>query len=302
VRKAGKGPPLLLLHGYPETHACWHKIASRLAEYCTVFVCDLPGYAQSGIAKTNCENNPYSKREMASALLSAMKQLDATPFTVAGHDRGGRVAYRLALDHPKSIAGLAVLSILPTFAMWRRLEKNEYAMRTFHWFLLAQPSPFPETFIRAGGSNYLRATLSSWSGTKDISPFDARALSAYEAAYSDQATIAAACGDYRAGWAVDRLHDRADLDAGRKISCPTLVLWGSAEFPDDGEMERAWCSISVRPVFHNIPCGHFLAEEAPDETAETLLRFMRFGPTEGTNEAVFGSHAEVAEHHNKGEA
>jgi haloacetate dehalogenase len=276
VRTGGHGPPLLLLHGYPQTHVCWHRVAPLLAEQFTVVVCDLPGYGRSRISSVGADAGSYSKRTMAAACLSAMKQLGFDQFSLAGHDRGGRVAYRMALDHPSHVERLAVLSILPTFAMWQHLKGNDYALQAFRWFFLAQPAPLPEALIIPSAHSYLHATLAGWTTAKDLSPFSTDALSAYETAFSRPEVVTATCRDYRAGWTHDREADERDLAAGRKISCPTLVLWGHAEFADQAVMLESWKSLCTElcPRSRAFECGHFLPEEAPLETASGLLRFF----------------------------
>lgn len=276
VRIGGRGPALLLLHGYPQTHACWHRIAPTLADRFTVVVCDLPGYGRSRASSSRSDEGAYSKREMAAACLAAMTQLGFDRFSVAGHDRGGRVAYRMALDHPDRIERLAVLSILPTFAMWQHLRHNDYALQAFRWFFLAQPAPLPETLIVPAAIPYLHATLAGWTAGKDLSPFAADALAAYETAFTDPEVVSATCRDYRAGWTFDREADERDLAAGRKISCPTLVLWGRAEFPDDEAMLTPWVSLctDISPRSRAFDCGHFVAEEAVADTAAALLHFL----------------------------
>jgi haloacetate dehalogenase len=273
VRIGGAGPPLMLMHGYPQTHACWHQVAPRLADRFTVVVGDLPGYGAS-IAKNEKDETAYSKRTMATALLACMRQLGFHRFSIAGHDRGGRVAYRLALDFPEHVERLAVLAILPTFAMWRRLHDCEYAMKAFRWFFLAQPDPLPQRLIAAAPVVYLRQTLAGWSAGKDLSAFAPEALAAYEAAFVRDSVIAAGCADYRAGWTMDRADDERNVQSDQKIRCPVLALWGRAEFPDDEEMLQAWASIATDVQGGAIRCGHFLPEEAADETAECLLRFF----------------------------
>jgi haloacetate dehalogenase len=276
VRIGGRGPPLLLLHGYPQTHVCWHRVAPLLAEQFTVVVCDLPGYGRSYVSALQKDEGSYSKRAMAAACLAAMTQLGFDRFGVAGHDRGGRVAYRLALDHPSHVERLAVLSILPTFAMWQHLSDNAYALQAFRWFFLAQPAPLPEALIIPSALAYLHATLAAWTAVKNLSPFSADTLAAYEAAFARPEVVTATCRDYRAGWTHDREADECDLVAGRKISCPTLLLWGRAEFADQSIMLAAWQSLctDICPCSRAFECGHFLPEEAPVDTSSALLRFF----------------------------
>jgi haloacetate dehalogenase len=274
ARIGGAGPPLLLLHGYPQTHVCWHAIARRLARRFTLVICDLPGYGQSRVFSDHAEETAFSKRAMADSFVAAMGALGMERFSVAGHDRGARVAYRLALDQPARVERLAVLSILPTFAMWPRLQNTEYAMKAFRWFFLAQVAPLPEMLIAPTAIQYLHATLSEWTKARNLSAFAPAALAAYEAAFASASAIAASCRDYRAGWTIDRLDDAADLEAGRKIECPTLVLWGHAEFPDETEMLAAWKQICGLVQGRGFDCGHFLPEEATHETVEALSDFL----------------------------
>ena len=276
IRTGGRGPPVLLLHGYPQTHVCWHRLAPLLAEQFTVVVCDLPGYGRSRVSSVRTNEGSYSKRAMAAACLGALKQLGFDHFSVAGHDRGARVAYRLALDHPSHIERLAVLSILPTFAMWQHLKDNDYALQAFRWFFLAQPAPLPEMLIIPSALPYLHATLAAWTADKNLSPFSADALAAYETAFARPEVVAATCREYRAGWTHDREADERDLTAGRKISCPTLVLWGRAEFADQAVMLDAWKSLcaDLDPRSRAFDCGHFLPEEAPEDTVSALLHFF----------------------------
>jgi haloacetate dehalogenase len=274
ARVGGEGPPLLLVHGYPQTHLCWTKVARELSVHFTVVLCDLRGYGESARPPVTADAGNYSKRVMASDLVAAMDELGFARFHLAGHDRGARVAYRLALDSPERVQALAVLAILPTFAMWRRLADPAYAMRAFRWYLLAQPAPFPQQLIEAAPVEYLHATLAAWTGAKDLSPFPPNVLAAYETAFSRPDAIAASCADYRSGWTTDRLHDEADLRAGRRIACPTLVLWSKDEFPDSDTMLAAWREIAAQVAGHSLDCGHFLPEEAAGEVARALLDFF----------------------------
>jgi haloacetate dehalogenase len=275
ARIGGQGPPLLLLHGYPETHVCWHRVANQLARHYTVIVCDLPGYGRSApLRESGRQTQSFSKREMGRDLIAAMGALGFSAFSIVGHDRGGRVAYRMALDHPAAVTSLTLVSILPTFEMWSRLESNDYAMKAFRWFLLAQPSPLPEVLIERAGLAYLHVTLRDWTKEKNLSVFEPRALAAYEAAYTGASTIAASCADYRAGWTVDRFHDKADLEVGRTVVCPTLVLWGTAEFPDEVSVLTAWRRLAPLATGRGIACGHFVPEEAPGECLAALFEFL----------------------------
>jgi haloacetate dehalogenase len=274
VRVGGHGPPLLLVHGYPQTHVCWSRVAVPLAEHFTLVLCDLRGYGDSIGPRPDADASNYAKRVMAADLVSVMDGLGFRRFRMAAHDRGARVAYRLALDAPECVERLAVLSILPTFAMWERLSDAAYAMRAFRWYFLAQPQPLPQQLIETNAHAYARATLTGWTAGGDLSCFLPEALDAYEAANAKPTVIAAGCADYRAGWTTDRLHDEADLAAGHTIACPVLALWGSHEFPDSAQMVAAWRRIASRVDGQAFDCGHFLPEEAPDAVAEALLRFF----------------------------
>jgi haloacetate dehalogenase len=274
ARIAGQGPPLLLLHGFPQTHVCWARLAPQLTERFTVILADLRGYGESKGPPVEPDAANYSKRAVAADMLAAMKQLGFPRFRLAGHDRGARVAYRLALDSPEAVERLAVLSIYPTFAAWRRMTRLEAAIGVYHWYLLAQKPPIPHDLIAGAPARFVRNTLASWTKDRTLEPFAAEELAAYEAAYARPDVIAGVCGDYRAGWTTDRKIDEADIAAGRKIACRTLVTWGLAEYPDRGEMLGAWREIASDIEARPLGCGHFLTEEAPEETARLLLDFF----------------------------
>jgi haloacetate dehalogenase len=267
----GRGPPLLLLHGYPQTHAMWHKIAPRLAAHFTVVCTDLRGYGDSAKPPGGADHRAYSKRAMAQDQVDVMRVLGFRRFALAGHDRGGRVAHRLARDHPEGVARLAVLDISPTAAMYAKTDKA-FATAYYHWFFLIQPYDLPERLIGADPAYYLRKKLGGWGSA--IDHFDRRAYAEYERCFSDPATIHASCEDYRAAATLDLEHDAAD--AGRKLNCPLLVLWGTK-----GVVHRLfdpvadWKSVASDVRGKVLPCGHYLAEEAPDETFAELLAFFR---------------------------
>jgi haloacetate dehalogenase len=266
VRHGGSGPPLLLLHGHPQTHVMWHRVAPRLAEEFTVVAADLRGYGESSKPPTTPDHEPYSKRAMARDQVEVMRQLGFERFGLAGHDRGGRCAYRLALDHPERVSKLAVLDIVPTAEMWRRADMR-FGLVNWHWFFLAQPAPLPERLLeRNPDAYYFR------SGRER---FDPEALADYLRCARRPETIHAMCEDYRAGATFDYEADEADLAAGRKIECPLLVLWAGRdeleEWWDVLEIWRAWADdVRGRPL----DCGHYLAEEAPDETYAELRAFF----------------------------
>ena len=275
LRTGGTGPPLLLLHGYPQVHVCWHRITPGLARYATLVIADLRGYGASSAPPGDAEHTTYSKRTMAEDCLAVMRALGHERFIVAGHDRGGRVAYRLALDHPEAVSALIPVDILPTAEVWRRITAQS-AVKSYHWAFLAQPHPMPETLIAKDPVYYLEHTLKSWAGPRDLSPFSAEALAHYRALLSDPARVHAVCEDYRAGAGIDRRLDEADMAAGKRIGCPTLVLWGR-DYLGGGAVSpldiwKAWCT-DVSGC--EIVSGHFLAEENPEATLAALLPFVR---------------------------
>ena len=271
LRTGGSGPPLLLLHGYPQTHVAWHKIAPELARHCTLVVADLRGYGASSAPPGDAEHKTYAKRAMAEDCVAVMRALGHEQFMVAGHDRGGRVAYRLALDHPDTVSALIPVDILPTAEVWRRTSA-ESMLKSYHWAFLAQPHSMPETLICKDPVFYLEYTLKSWAKPRDLSPFSSEARAHYRALLTDPARVHAVCEDYRAGATIDRQFDEADLAAGRKIACPTFVLWARNYLPGDPlEVWRAWCT-NVSGA--SIDSGHFLAEENPRDTLAALIPFL----------------------------
>jgi haloacetate dehalogenase len=277
LRVGGNGPPLLLLHGYPQSHAMWHKMAPALAEHFTVVAADLRGYGDSSCPPNDPDNFTYSKRAMAQDMIRVMEEVGHTGFAVAGHDRGGRVAYRMALDAPERVERLAVLDIVPTHAMWHDFSMDK-AMKIYHWLFLAQPEPLPEMLIGRAPVDYQSYTLASWTKARDLSAFDPEALEAYRRFFSDPEHIAAACNDYRAGQTYDLGADTADFDAGRNITCPLLALWGDAGIPDETDSPLdTWQKWAVDVRGQAIDSGHFVAEENPAATLAGLLAFLGEG-------------------------
>jgi haloacetate dehalogenase len=272
ARIGGEGPPLALLHGYPQSHLMWRKVAPELARRFTVVAPDLRGYGHSSAPESSA-GAAYSKRVMADDIVSLMRNLGFPHFSIAGHDRGGRVAYRLALDHANTVEKLAVLDITPTAEMWRGMDA-ERAMKIYHWMFLAQPEPLPETLIAGAAQAYVDHTLASWTATNSLDGFK-DALPSYRAAFTDPQRIHAMCEDYRAGATLDRAADDADFAAGKKIDAPLLALWGESGIPASGasplEVWKAWAK-DVRG--HAIAGGHFLPEEAPEPTLEALIDFF----------------------------
>ena len=273
--QGGNGPPLLLLHGYPQTHVLWHKIAPRLAEHFTVIATDLRGYGDSSKPESDAEHLTYSKRATADDQVEVMAQLGFERFCVAGHDRGGRVAHRLALDHRERVTKLAVLDIAPTHTMYRATDMD-FATAYYHWFFLIQPFDLPERLIGADPEYYLRKKLTQWG--RDNAAFTDEAMNEYLRCFTPE-TIHASCEDYRAAVSIDLEHDEIDLAAGRKIACPVLALWGAKGYVGKTynvlEAWRAWTDEASEVSGYALPCGHFLPEEAPEETLEGLLGFFR---------------------------
>jgi haloacetate dehalogenase len=274
ARIGGAGAPLFLLHGYPQTHVMWHKIAPRLAERFQLIIPDLRGYGASSIPATDPEHVSYSKRAMARDIVGIADRLGLSRFLLCGHDRGGRVAYRLALDHPDRVEKLVPLDIVPTYEMWNRMSRD-LAMKTFHWTFLAQPAPWPEEIIGRDPASWLDHKLALWGGTGDLSPFASEALAHYRAFFSEPARIHATCEDYRAGATCDYEDDAADRRAGRKIACPTAVFWGAKGIPSKSggplDIWREWCEdVTGFPI----ESGHFLPEENPEATAAAILDFL----------------------------
>lgn len=271
VASGGQGPPLLLLHGNPQTYLMWHRLAPALAERFSVITADLTGYGMSSKPPSVPGHTPYSKREMALDQLALMRVLGHERFAVCGHDRGARVAYRMALDHPDAITRLAVLDVIPTGESFAR-GGREFGLGYYHWFFLAQPAPLPEHLIGAD-PDWFWTWHTNRGPRRDI--FVEPALSDYLACFRNPETVRAICEDYRAAATIDCEHDAADKRAGRRIRCPLLALWGrSAKLEawyDTLAIWREWAD-DVRG--RAIDCGHYLAEEAPEETLAELLAFF----------------------------
>ena len=270
ARIGGEGPPLVLLHGFPQTHVMWEKVAPALADHHQIICVDLPGYGLSDAPK---DVDAASKRAMANQIIEAMAVLGHDTFDLAGHDRGGRVAYRMALDHPGCVSKLAVLDILPTVEYWANMDAA-FSIKIYHWMFLAQPEPLPETLISGAPEFFIDHTLASWTGTSDLSCFSADALDAYHAQARDSRRVKAMCDDYRAGATVDASHDESDK-GNRTISCPTLVLWGGAGIAASAESPllcwQQWCDDVQGKA---IDSGHFIPEENPAQTISALNDFF----------------------------
>jgi haloacetate dehalogenase len=274
LRIGGKGPALLLLHGYPQTHAMWHRIAPKLAEDFTVVCADLRGYGDSGKPASTPDHAPYSFRAMAADMAAVMTKLGFDQFFLAGHDRGARVSHRLTLDHQARVKKVALLDIVPTLHLYENIDQ-QVATGYYHWFWLIQPEPFPEKMIGADPEFYMRKKTGHWSGASF--KFDNEAMAEYLRCFSKPETIHASCEDYRAAAGIDLVHDRADREANRRVTCPMLVLWGSKGLMGKAyDVLGAWRDrVSGSLEGHAVNSGHFLPEEAPDETYAALHKFFR---------------------------
>ncbi|MBQ1011678.1 alpha/beta hydrolase [Micromonospora sp. M51] len=271
-RRGGSGPPVLLLHGIPETHLMWHKVAPRLAEKYTVVATDLRGWGDSGTPPSTSDHEPYSMRAIARDQIEMMRILGYQQFRLVGHDRGARCAYRLALDEPDAVTRLAVMDVVPIGDVYNRADRA-FSLSYWVWSFLAAPAPVPEQFIKAAPSVLVDFMLDTWPEVKDAFPPEVRA--AYVKQFSDPATAHAICEEFRAAATVDYQQDEADR-GNRKIACPVLFLWSQrgqvAKLYDDPmAIWREWADdVRGEPV----PVGHFIPEEAPDETTRQLLTFL----------------------------
>ena len=268
----GAGPPLLLLHGYPQTHAMWHRVAPTLAREFTVVCADLRGYGDSGKPESDATHAAYSKRAMAQDMVEVMRELGFARFRLAGHDRGGRVAHRLCLDHPDAVERVAVLDISPTRTMFAETDQA-FATAYYHWFFLIQPFDMPEKLIGADPTFYLHWMMGRLG--LGLEHFDARALAEYERCFAQPATIHATCEDYRAAASIDLEHDDADVAAGRRVQCPMLALWGAKGVVNRlFDPLRDWGAVAADVRGKALPSGHYLAEEVPEETMRELRAFF----------------------------
>lgn len=276
VRRSGSGSPILLLHGFPQTHLMWRGVAPLLARDFTVVCADLHGYGRSGCPASTVDHAPYAKRAMARDMVAVMEQLGFPRFSVAGHDRGGRVAYRMALDQPNQIESLAVLDVIPTEEAWSRADAR-LACAFWPWSLLSQPEPLPERLILGAPDAIIQNALSGWGSPDTI--FDDEVRAAYIEALSDPARVHAICEEYRAAATLDREHDVSDRSSGRRIGCPILALWSSAGglnswYSDEGGPLEIWKSWADNVNGGPVDGGHFFPEEYPNETATALRNFF----------------------------
>lgn len=272
TRIGGDGPPMLLLHGHPQSMAMWHRVAPVLAKHFTLVLLDLRGYGDSARPMPSPGHIAHSKREMALDAMAVMAHHGFDRFDVLAHDRGARVAHRLAADHPEAVQRLMLLDIAPTLAMYERTGEA-FARAYWHWFFLIQPPPLPEALIGSDPVRYVRSVMGSRHA--GLAPFDAAALAEYERCAALPGTAEAVCEDYRASASIDLDHDRADLAAGRRLSQPLRVLWG-----EHGTVARCfdvlalWRECAANVSGHSLPCGHYIAEEAPDRLIAEALSFF----------------------------
>jgi len=272
VRRAGQGAPLLLLHGHPQSHAMWHRVAPQLAQHFQVVLMDLRGYGDSGRPPAGEQSANYAKREMALDALAVMRQLGHARFQVLAHDRGARVAHRLALDHPQAVERMLLLDIAPTLAMYRNTGEA-FARAYWHWFFLIQPPPLPEALIDSDPRRYVRSVMGARHA--GLAAFAPEALAEYERCAAVPGTAQSICADYRASAGLDLEHDQAEQDAGRRLTQPLRVLWG-----EHGAVGRCfdvaalWRAAATDFSGRSLPCGHYIAEEAPDLLLERVVPFL----------------------------
>ena len=273
--RGGSGPPLLLLHGHPQSHVMWHKVADELASVFTVVLMDLRGYGDSSRVASDAEHLAYSKRVMALDAVAVMRHYGFTSFQVLAHDRGARVAHRLAADHPEMVQRLMLLDIAPTLAMYDNTS-DAFARAYWHWFFLIQPQPLPERLIEADPVAYIRDVMGRRHA--GLAAFHPEAFAEYERCIAIPGSAASTCGDYRASAGIDLIHDRADRAAGRRLTMPQRVLWGA-----QGVVGRCfdvmalWREAADETSGRALDCGHYVAEELPDEVLAEMLGFFRAG-------------------------
>ena len=268
----GTGFPVLLLHGYPQTHVIWHKIADQLSEHYTVVASDLRGYGDSSKPPTDEFHEPYSKRNSAQDQINLMTSLGFKEFYLVGHDRGGRVGHRMALDHPGAIKKLVVMDIAPTYAMYTTTDM-EFAKAYYHWFFLIQPFDIPERMIGNDPKYFLENKFSQWG--RDSGAFTKEAFDEYLRCLTPE-TIHASCEDYRASASIDLQHDQIDIDNDKKIQCPLLCLWGEKGFVGSKyDIIAEWSKWASDVKGYALPCGHYLPEEVPNETLTAVLKFLK---------------------------
>lgn len=266
----GKGEPLLLIHGYPQTHVMWHKVAPKLAEKFYVVCPDLRGYGDSSKPKGLPDHSNYSKRTMGKDMIEVMKYLGFDNFIAAGHDRGGRTLHRMCLDYPQKIKKACVMDIAPTYHMFKTANQN-FATGYYHWFFLIQPDGLPEKMIGEDPEYYLKEKLMRWSG--ENKNFDPEAVKEYVRCFSDPSAIHGSCEDYKAAASIDLQHDEEDMD--KRITCPLLVLWGNQGFVHRTyDVIETWKERAENVTGKSLDCGHFVPEECPEDTYNELINFF----------------------------
>ncbi|MBZ5486085.1 alpha/beta hydrolase [Halomonas aquamarina] len=271
-RQGGSGPALLLLHGHPQTHVIWHKVAETLARHFTVIAADLRGYGDSAKPDDDPEHLNYAKRTMATDMAELMEALGFARFKVLAHDRGARVAHRLGVDYAKRVERMVLLDIAPTLAMYRGTT-DAFARSYWHWFFLIRPQPLPEILIKSDPAQYLNSVMGARSA--GMAPFTQEALAEYERCLALPGTATGICGDYRASATIDLIHDQADIDADVKLTCPLKVMWGA-----EGAIETCFDALSewrkVAPQVEGkaLPCGHYIPEEIPEVLLDEALPFL----------------------------
>ncbi|MDB5750957.1 MAG: alpha/beta hydrolase fold protein [Ramlibacter sp.] len=276
LRRAGAGAPLLLLHGHPQTHAMWHGVAPQLAQRFEVVLMDLRGYGDSGRPDAGADSGGYAKRELALDALAVMRGLGHARFQVLAHDRGARVAHRLALDHPAAVERMLLLDIAPTLAMYRNTTEA-FARAYWHWFFLIQPPPLPEALIASDPVRYVRSVMGARHA--GLSAFAPEALAEYERCAAIAGSAGSICADYRAGAGIDLQHDQADVDAGRKLAQPLRVLWGAhGAVGRCFDVPALWRAAADHFSGRAVPCGHYIAEEAPELLLRESMDFFRSIP------------------------
>ena len=274
AKVGGDGPAVLLLHGYPQTHVMWHRVAPELVDRHTVVLADLRGYGDSSHPASTADHASYSKRAMAADQVGLMHDLGFDRFSVVGHDRGARVAHRLCLDRPEVVTRVALLDIVPTRHVFAHVDRA-LAQAYYHWFFLSQDPDLPEHLIGADPDYYVRRKLAQWSGGTGIEAFAPEAIEEYVRCFSAPEAIRASCEDYRAGASIDLEHDEVDAAAGRRVECPALVLWGAQGFVGSAyDVVSVWNEYATDVRGHALDCGHFVAEEKPDETLAALDDFL----------------------------
>ncbi len=272
VVTGGSGPPLFLLHGFPQTNVIWHRVAPELAQHFSLVMPDLRGYGDSSAPAGDPEHKLYSKREMAKDIIALADHYGFDRFALAGHDRGGRVAYRLVLDHPGRVCKYCAIDIIPTLDVWEDMD-TAATVSAFHWSLLAATAPLPEELIGQNPNLFYHFLLQRWAS--DIAKLDPGAVEAYLKQYRDPRKIHAQCEDYRAGATVDRLYDQVSRDAGDQLDCPVLVIWSTGYLGDKAHSPlETWRKWAVDVTEIAIDCGHFIVEEEPRLAANALVDFF----------------------------